>query len=919
MPPHREFLGQDTSFLSQLADYLITQSSSSSYIDLSHLTLVLPAARNERRLVEILTQRAADSGSAVLPPRSCTVGALPELLYHPSLPSASVSDRRLAWLTALREVSPIHLSMLAPHLDIKANIAYLTPLATSLQQLWVSELSPYLLQFSDVASCCRANVSDLEASRWDVLQLLFEIYLDTLSTISLSDREQERLSALEESRCSYSGKILLAACADIKPIAVEMLRQLDSEIEVLIAAGEQHSDGFSEWGELQTNYWNSVEIVIPENAVLVSEGPSEQAGVLAEGLRELGERYTVEDITISCLDPALLPYIEERIEAEGYKLREAQGSSLLASSPVALLRATRDYLLNPSYSNFSELIRHPDLGKVEISSDPALTIHDCVEKLDEHQARYLQATQDREFQGVHAEELNTLRASLRELFSDFQGPSRPLESWETPLLKVLHFCYASARLERSTKEAYLSVCNAIVESIGSASFGSCSAQEAFYLLFEHLSSLRLPPSAIEQEMELLGWLELPLDDSAVLFIAGMSEGFVPESITGDVFLPNSLRKLLGITTDDSRLARDSYITTVLLHSPRETTFLTARRDATGESLLPSRVLLRDKLALASRLLAAFKLGTSPYQLLPGTEEFGVEKSHLIQTLELEKTIPSTMSVTAFRAYLECPFRFYLTHVLRLESVDDRTYELQAPDFGTVLHNVLARFAKKACENTLRDEEACFALLSSLLLDYQRTEFGSHVLPAVRVQFQQMEIRLKEFASWQAQHSNAGWSIHRTEFPLSTENAVLELGKAHGSMQVRGRVDRLDYNASLGAWMVIDYKTAEKRYLVSSVRDKKSGEWSDVQLPLYEHFLRKDLQTSEEFKLCYLNLGAGTLECSIAEWDSSILKEGLETAREVARAVKSGKFLPASAKTEHKSELDIILTERAHLTPPARFI
>ncbi len=918
MPPRREFLGHDTSFLAQLAQHLVTQSRSADYIDLSHLTLVLPAARNERRTIEILTEAAVASGNAISPPRTCTVGALPELLYTPRGQLASISDRRLAWITALQELPATRLSLLAPQLEQRQDISSIAPLAATLQRLWIAELSPFLLQFSDVASSCREHISEFEASRWELMQEVFQGYLEILSRAERCDRDYERLLALKESRSAHEGKIILAACADLKPVTIELLDSVLSEIEVLINAEEQHSDGFDEWGQLHTSYWNSIEIKLPSEAVQVADGPSEQAGIAAEQLRNVGEELSVEDITLCCLDPKLKPFLEERIEAEGFSLREAQGEAILESSPVALLRATRNYLEDSSYRNFAELLRHPDLGALEVCQEPGASIHDCLALLDQHQAQYLQISQDRPFQGAHAATLNALLSLVNEFIAEFRGAARALPQWELPLLNLLQRCYGRRNIPHSVHEAYLRVCEAIAEAIGSASFGSATAGEAFYLLFEHLSAIRLPPSAIEQEIELLGWLELPLDDSDFLLIAGVNEGFVPESITGDMFLPNRLRNLLKITTDETRLARDSYIASVLAHSPGRTVFLTARRDASGESLLPSRILLRDKQQLPSRLLAAFRNDTAPYQLLPGTTNYGSTDSNIAKTIELTKVIPEAVSVTAFRDYIECPFRFYLKHVLRLESVSDDIHELEPQEFGNVMHKILARLAQSASEEILKDEDACFATLRKFLHEHRRKEYGDYVLPAVRVQFQQMELRLKDFSRWQAAHSSAGWSIHKTEFPLSSDSSILELGKEHGVLRVKGRIDRLDYHAASGRWMIIDYKTSEKSLEPKSVRKKSDGTWSDVQLPLYEYFVRKELATSEQIVLCYLNLSASSTEAHFADWDAEILAEGVEVAREAARAIKQGSFLPASESTKFPSDFDIILDERESLSTPARF-
>ena len=50
-----------------------------------------------------------------------------------------------------------------------------------------------------------------------------------------------------------------------------------------------------------------------------------------------------------------------------------------------------------------------------------------------------------------------------------------------------------------------------------------------------------------------------------------------------------------------------------------------------------------------------------------------------------------MSVTDFAAYLRCPYRFYLSRVLKLRRLDDAAEELDGLSFGNLAHDVLDTF------------------------------------------------------------------------------------------------------------------------------------------------------------------------------------------------------------------------------------
>ena len=56
------------------------------------------------------------------------------------------------------------------------------------------------------------------------------------------------------------------------------------------------------------------------------------------------------------------------------------------------------------------------------------------------------------------------------------------------------------------------------------------------------------------------------------------------------------------------------------------------------------------------------------------------------------------------------------------------------------------------------------------------------------------------------------------------------------MFLRGRIDRIDVQESSGKRMIFDYKTSDAGQVAGKAHRKKSGEWIDLQLPLYRHLV-----------------------------------------------------------------------------------
>ena len=102
---NRVFIDWKKPFLKEAARILAENSQSEHLIDLSGLIVATPGSRAGRRLLELLVFEAEKRGCSLSPPQFTTPGALPELLYKPTLPRANNIERQLAWRDAVHELS----------------------------------------------------------------------------------------------------------------------------------------------------------------------------------------------------------------------------------------------------------------------------------------------------------------------------------------------------------------------------------------------------------------------------------------------------------------------------------------------------------------------------------------------------------------------------------------------------------------------------------------------------------------------------------------------------------------------------------------------------------------------------------------------------------------------------------------------
>jgi ATP-dependent helicase/nuclease subunit B len=321
-----------------------------------------------------------------------------------------------------------------------------------------------------------------------------------------------------------------------------------------------------------------------------------------------------------------------------------------------------------------------------------------------------------------------------------------------------------------------------------------------------------------------GWLEVPWCDEDELVIAGFNEGCVPESIVGHPFIPDSLRASLGLSTNEMRAMRDSFIFAEAVRCRTPGCVRVHMHQIAGDKnvMKPSRILFGgigdgDLPELARRLYAVTKGHEgSPPKRLPDAWRLR------LPIPPKERVERKTISPTRLDQYLRCPFNFFLQETFG-EMSDDRAQELDAMTFGTLCHEVLDRFAKEGPKDSVDAQE-----IADWLENEARILLGAYgaSLPAIiELQGESAIARLRNFAPIQVEMRKTGWRIVAAE-------QSMECRIKSSATLLRGKVDRIDENEHTGELAIIDYKTWE------APRDESTS----LQLPIY----RAMVQCSSRF-------------------------------------------------------------------------
>lgn len=910
----RRFLPWKEPALPAAARHLADERAADGRLDLEDLVVVLPAARAGRRLLELLIDEADRRELMLIPPRTTTYRDLPEALYEPSAPLADEVVSREVWSRVLRSLEPDARSKVFPEPPAEDDLPAWNRIARLVHRLH-RDLAGEALAFDDAVRACREMGAGTEAERWGTLAAAQRAYHERLRRLNRIDRNAARIEALEAGRIAGDGELWLVGVVEIPGVIRRMIERSASgpeatPVTALVHAPESRARAFDDLGCVRTEAWIEAEIAVPEDVIVECGRPPSQADAALRCLSNGGRPLAPDEVTLGVPDETLVPYLEQRLEAYGVPHRSAAGTPLSDTDPFHLLSAVADYLDTGRFENLAALLRHPRVERLVDRLAP-------LEAADRYFERHLPArvgrnpkrgsSPDGDFSGVPSSLHQAL--GLKRLRGD-----ATLDDWMTVILGLLGRAYGDEPIDRSTRggrrrietlETIRDAASALHRLPGHADDEpeSMRAAAAIRLLLAEVREASLPPPPDRAAVEMLGWLELHLDDAPTLVLTGFDDDHVPESLGADLFLPGRLRTRLGLPDDDDRCARDAYLLSAILASREEVHVLVGRRDAEGNPLRPSRLLLAERgealARRAKRLFAEEEPAAPPLPRLglraEGESDFRTPPEPVLRIADP----PVDLRVTDFRLLLRDPYRWVLEREMGLRAVDDRARELDGAGFGSLAHRVLHAFGQDAASAS-EDLDAVRDRLDALLDRAFARRYGRDALPAVRIQVEQLRARLRAFAEWQAARVAAGWATVAVEVEGPEDGVPFDVDGT--PVRLHGRIDRIDRHRGSGRWAVLDYKTSDRPRSPDDAHRSGRGsdvEWVDLQLPLYRHMVtaladdRPDLrglaQPEAQIGLGYLNLSREGIEHAEADWTDDELAAADEAARRAVRTLRTGEF------------------------------
>lgn len=969
---NRIFCGHSQPLLVQTANWLIEHStdastcdlplfadidsgsadngSASRRIDLSDYDVILPSSRAVTRLQEILSKRAADLQSDYQPPRFYLVGRLASLLYRRPAQWATDFEQTLAWARVLSQSSPSRLQTLVPTPPVTdatgSDTAGWLALAATTRRL-LSSLAAENLSFDQVLEHAEGAA---ECKRWEFLVDAKQQYLRELETAERCDANIAAMQAIGEKRCRALRPIVLVGTTDLSVLVKEMLRSVKkTPVHSLVSASESDARRFDAHGCLIAGAWKNHVLPIQDQQLVAADSIEDQSRAVMEALAEYGSECSIDEITVGVTDESQVAPIENQCRLLHVPTYRHLGHTVSQTAIGRLLDLIVAYQTRRTWRSLAALVRHGDVhtmidrvlaqqAQLTANADEPKSIVSSgvppwLTNLDKLLAEAFPQSVDAPLPQERHETKSAMQVldAVQQWLAPLTQKRKRIGQWSKIVGAILRSLFTESLLAESTSQQLAESTKIRAPRTGLALDATCelltsyeqlSTQldtpvesiTAIEMLISQIQNVSLPDESSPDKINLLGWLDLALDDAPALVVCGLNHPFVPEASSGDPFLPASIQSSLNQQNNDRRFARDVHAMHQMLTTRRHVQFIVGKRGADESPTPPSRLLAAATAEDAARRVCRLLEQTRPRIeiVASGTEpDLNPDSSHPHAACFASPPPPQpgrtidVLSVTAFSAYLACPYRFYLRHVLKLRPLDDASLELAANQFGDLVHGALEYFGESDQKDEPDPDKIASALIEQLHR-YASRYYGDNTQAAIAIQVRQAERRLKIVAQRQAERIAQGWRIH------AVEDAVDELDYNRKTKQpkrptgilldgqftgLRGRFDRIDHHPETGRWAILDYKThghpPEKKHLKTA--PDGSTQWIDLQLPLYRRFI-PDLGIPAdpgEVELGYFNVAEKDTETKInlASFTDSQFAAADDLIHWCVRQIRDGKFDP----------------------------
>ena len=399
-----------------------------------------------------------------------------------------------------------------------------------------------------------------------------------------------------------------------------------------------------------------------------------------------------------------------------------------------------------------------------------------------------------------------LLTRLRDAFAGFPPPSRDEDSLDLVAVAEAHRRTIGKLLQSADamEDESLGPLEMLFDELAAAD-GSGSVRGRFVdypAFFASLARQRTvaPAPGGHARIEILGLLEARLLSFDRIVVGGLDEGVWPARVETDAFLNRPMRARLGLASPEQRIGQTAHDFVQLLGASDVVITRAAKRN--GSPMVPSRFLQRLKAFIGAKAWEAVKTRGDRYRGLAAALDRPDDAPPLRRPAPKPDPVlfpfPRALSVTEIETLVRDPYSIYAKHILGLDALDPIAAMPGAADRGTLLHDVLGRFAidhpkalpERALENLLQRGADAFAATAEAY-----PELYAEWWP-------RFERLATAFVGWDERRRAALAEVH------AERRGAMTIALPEGeSFNLRARADRIEAGPD-GAFAIIDFKTGQ---------------------------------------------------------------------------------------------------------------
>jgi ATP-dependent helicase/nuclease subunit B len=903
--PEMTFLNWDQPLLTKLVKHLLALQG-----DVVDKIVIVPTVQSGRQLRKAL----AEAGVG-LSPRVVT----PDILLPTRNPGTRAADFA-AWTDVLLDLDLDDTRGLFPK-DPPAGVIHSFRWAFNVAKQ-LSELQQTLRDngktFQEISR------RSIESERWADLAKLGERVTKTQRKWRIKHNDADALETIPADK-----QLIIAGVCDISPLAIARLENLlesNISIEIVVHAPESHRPHFDQWGRPLSDHWSHCELPLSgwKKNVTIAENPSLAAQHI---VREISaDELIPEQITLGLCDRDMVLSMQQEFATAGWVIYDPEGTSVRSSSLVLFLTALGEWLSTNAgkpISAFAKLIRLPEMEAFLPQETDRYTLTRELDLCLEKRLPLDSTELDQHLQTTKSENYPHLKKCLHHFLTETEkmlsgNKIKGLRGWIARLLNRTHADIAALLVDD------IADIMDTLESIEKySSKGGMDITQALEILTEIISNKKSYQDTAGSVSDLLSWMELIYEDAPELFLTGLHEGHVPEFSGDDPFLPDSFREMLGMDSGEIHYARDSYLFQSLIESRKNVRIILSKLSESNEPKTPSRLLLRTTgKDLAERVQAFFgdpQLESKNPSAWQRDWQLTIPEIHNPYALDNESV--RSLSPTALRDYLHCPFRFFLKRVVRMNRYESKKTEMNALDFGLLVHAIVEKFGRDESIRNSFSAKEIQNLFDDLLEKEMFLRYGGSPNLAVKMQAEIAKSRLHRLATLQAEESAAGWRIIDVE---------LDIGKditwGIDGHPIKMQIDRVDRHQQTGEIRVMDYKTSGKAsdplkahidnfnpdenrplcgdLLPPTPRGRTDRRWKNLQLPIYAWFAQQHYKSADIPSVGYINMPNTLSDTSFTVWDDfdvDLLDSAKEWTTTAIQSIQQSNFFhPATLPNKEEN-------------------